>query len=94
MVSALKHAAPGLFMIMYGKPLEVMKALGVSPPQGQAAQGKGGDRGLALSAGAEKGTLHVVLDLPTTQVAALMSAAMTMQRGMGGMGGPTGPRGL
>ena len=94
MVSALKHAAPGLFMIMYGKPLEVMKALGVSPPQGQAAQGKGGDRGLALSAGAEKGTLHVVLDLPTTQVGAQMSAASTMQRAMGGMGGPTGPRGL
>jgi hypothetical protein len=90
MVRALKHAAPGLFMVMYGKPLEVMKAMGVTPPQ-QAAQG--GDSGLAMSAGADKGTLHVVLDLPTNQVAALMSAAMTMQRGMS-PGGPVGPQGL
>lgn len=94
MVRALKHAAPGLFMVIYGKPLEVMKAMGVSSPQGQQAAGQGGDSGLALSAGADEGGLHVVLDLPTTQVAALVSAAMTMQRGMGGMGAPPGPRGL
>lgn len=90
MVRALKHAAPGLFMVMYGKPLEVMKAMGVAAPQGGQAD-QGGDSGLALSAGADEGTLHVVLDLPTTQVAALMGAAMTMK---GGMGAPTGPRGL
>ena len=89
MQRALKHAAPGLFMVMYGKPLDVMKSMGVPSPRGARAQG--GDSGLAMSAGAEKGTLHVVLDLPTTQVAALIGAAMTMK---GGMGGPPGPQGL
>jgi len=93
MVRALKNAAPGMFMVLYARPLEIMKAMGVTPPPGQPAP-QGGDSALALTAGAKDGTLHVVLDLPTSQVAALMSAAMTMKQGMGGMGGPTGPRGL
>jgi hypothetical protein len=91
---ALKHAAPGTFMLMYAEPLKMMSAMGMpAPPQQGAPTSKSG---LAVTAGADEGQLHVVLDLPTAQVAALIGAAMQMQRGMGapGMGAPSGPQGL
>jgi hypothetical protein len=93
-VRALQNAAPGLFMVMYGAPLDVMQAMKLGAPMPNAPSSK---NGLALTAGAKGGSVHIVLDLPTEQVTALMSMAMSMQGGMGQPGGMRpggGPGGL
>ena len=80
---ALENAAPGLFMVLYGAPVDVFREM----QQGNAggANLPASKNGLAITAGAEKGTLHLVLDLPTEQVQALMGLGMMLQ-GPGGRG--------
>lgn len=93
-VRSVKHAPKGLFLLVYGEPMRLTSALGMPTARGAQLPV---DSGLAVMAGADDGKLHVVLDLPTEQVAALMSMAMQMQQGMGGppgIGAPPGPQGL
>jgi hypothetical protein len=73
---AMKHAAEGMFMLAYGSPSEVMRSLN---PQIPTLGGAAKDGGIALSVGATKGVLHLVLDLPSSQASALAAGLMTLR---------------
>jgi len=74
---ALSHAAKGMFMLAYGSPTELIKqSLGSQLPQlgGPPTQ----DNGIAISAGATDGVLHIVVDMPAAQALALAKAMTTL----------------
>lgn len=72
---ALEYAAPGTFLLAYAQASPLASAF-----KGDEKPGTAGKRGLVLSAGAKGGVLHLVVDVPQEQVAAL-------QQAMGGMAG-------
>ena len=73
----MKKAAPGTFMLMYGSPLELIGRLQQKPIPGQAPAPPS-QQGLAVTAGAKAGVMHIVLDVPADQARALAQTVMRM----------------
>jgi hypothetical protein len=72
----MKNAAKGMFMLAYGSPTELMRAFNPKIPS-FGPKGNGG--GIALTAGATDGVVHIVLDLPSDQASAVMTGMMMLR---------------
>jgi hypothetical protein len=76
LVRARGRAAPGTFLLAYAQPLTLLRAWEVIATSGKPAPAEG----MALSAGATDGVLHLVLDLPAAQLTPLVTALAGLDR--------------